>query len=185
MPWLERLHGELEIPILYVSHAADELARIADRVVLMEAGGVRAVQPVADALVDLALPFATSEDAEAFVPGIVDLHDDADALTRVAFAGGALWIPRLPHATGRRVRVRIAARDVGIALQPPGPTSLLNIVEVVIVSRVDDDRGRTLLRLDADGTALLARITRRSAQALGLHPGLRAYALIKAVAVYG
>ncbi len=183
LPYLERLHDELAIPVVYVSHARREVGRLADHLVLMDAGRVLAAGPVEEITARTDLPLAADDQAAVVLQARVVDHDDADGLTRLALGTGTLWVARLDAAPGRRLRVEIAARDVSVALQAARDSSIVNILPAVVTAREDDGQGRTLLRLEADGLPLLARITRRSANALGLRPGLAVIAQIKGVAV--
>ncbi|HEX7156731.1 MAG TPA: molybdenum ABC transporter ATP-binding protein [Burkholderiaceae bacterium] len=185
LPYLERLHDELQIPVIYVSHAMREVARLADHLVLLERGRVVASGPIAQMTARLDLPLAQEDGAAVVLDGHVVEHDAADGLTRVASGAGSLWVAALDRAAGRPVRLEIAARDVSIALAPPNASSILNILPAVVAVRADDDRGRSLLQLEVGEAHLLSRVTRRSANALGLQPGQRVFAQVKGVAVLG
>jgi molybdate transport system ATP-binding protein len=131
----------------------------------------------------LDLPFAHDEDAFVIIEAQVAGHDDADALTRLEFAGLPLWVTGRDVPVGRRVRVRVLARDVSLALTERRDSSILNVLPARVVSLDETDRGRTSVRLDVAGTPLLARITRRSAAQLGLVPGRHVNAQVKGVAL--
>ncbi|MBI5335390.1 MAG: molybdenum ABC transporter ATP-binding protein [Burkholderiales bacterium] len=147
LPYLERLQAELRLPIVYVSHAVDEVARLADHVVVMEAGRVRAQGPVAATLSRIDLGPLWSDDIGAVIPATVAEHDTAYGLTRLAFAGGSLWVGRSPHAPGSAVRARVLARDVSLALQPPGATSILNVLPARVQALQADGPDTVLVRL--------------------------------------
>lgn len=186
LPYLERLHRELALPIVYVTHALDEVARLADHLVLLDTGRVRAAGPLAELLARPDLPLARQDDAGVVITARVDHHDTAYGLTRVAFDGGALWVGQTDAAPGEPVRARVLARDVSVTRQPPQETSVLNVLPVVLES-LQADRSTALLRLRL-GTAdapvwLLARITRRSAETLALQPGDALFAQVKGVAL--
>ncbi|MCW5648982.1 MAG: molybdenum ABC transporter ATP-binding protein [Ramlibacter sp.] len=184
LPWLERLHRELDIPVVYVSHAVEEVARLADHLVLMEAGRVLASGPAQDLLARGDLPLARTEAAGALIAGTVLGHDPAWQLTSVAFAGGQLQLAGAPpHPVGRPVRLRVQARDVSLCLTPPPDSSILNILPVCVTHLHDDGAGQVMVALDAGGTPLLARITGKSAALLGLRPGMPAYAQVKGIAL--
>ena len=185
LPYLERLRDELAIPIVYVSHAMDEVARLADHLVLLDEGRVLAAGPIAEILARLDLPTALAEDGGVVIEGTVAGHDEPNGLTRIAFAGGELWVGRVERPVGAAVRARALARDVSLALQAPGPSSVLNVLSARVVEVRDLGPDRVNLRLAiGDGpVALLARITRRSQVALGLGPGAAVHALIKSVAL--
>ncbi len=187
LPYLERLHDELDIPVLYVSHSADEVARLADHLVLMDQGRAIAHGPTAELMTRLDLPLAHGDAAAAVVQAEVAGHDDAWALAAYRFAGGVLQLPASGRSrpTGARVRLRLQARDVSLALAPPSGTSILNIFAATVTDIAPDSPGQVMVALDAGGARLLARITARSAHALGLRPGLTVHAQVKGVAVLG
>jgi len=183
LPYLERLHDELSIPLLYVSHSPDEVARLADHLVLMENGRALASGPCLELMNRPDLSPAQREDGESLLVATVVEHDEQDHLTRVAFTGGELWLPRHDLAPGNTVRVRIHARDVSLSLTRPSGTSILNILPATVLEFDDIDSGQSMVRLQVGGVALLARITRRSVRALALAPGQGVYAQIKSVAL--
>ena len=186
LPYLERLHDELDIPVLYVSHSPGEVVRLADHVVMLGAGKVMAAGELHATMARLDLPTAFTEDAGVVVDGTVAEHDDHDHLTRLDFPGGAVWVQRQPVALGRRLRFRIHARDVSLADHKVEGTSIVNLIAVTVKEVVGaDSPAHVLVGLDAGGTALIARITRRSSAQLGLRPGLRMWAQIKSVALLG
>ncbi|KAF0102986.1 MAG: molybdate transport system ATP-binding protein [bacterium] len=186
LPYLERLHDELDIPVLYVSHAPDEVARLADHIVALEAGRVVAQGPLLDTLARVDLPIRLGEDAGVVLDTVVDERDADWHLARVSFAGGSLWVRDGGHAIGHPARVRILARDVSLALNRQEGTSILNTLPAGVVEIAPDVHpAQALVRLDLGGSPLLARVTRRSAAALGLTPGQRLYAQVKAVALVG
>ncbi len=186
LPYLERLHDALEIPVLYVSHSPDEVARLADTVVLMEQGRALAVGPIAEVFSRTDLPLAQDQDASALIECTIASHDDRDALTRVAFAGGRLWLGRLERPVGATVRARIHARDVSLALVEPTSSTILNILPARIQELREIEQAQVLVRLavgDDPGTPLLARITRHSCVRLGLQVGQPVFAQVKTVAL--
>ncbi len=183
LPFLERLHDELAIPMLYVSHDADEVARLADHLVLMAGGRITASGPTAELLTRLDLPLARGDHAEALVNATIAVHDADDQLTEARFSGGSLWVPLNALPVGQPVRLRILARDVSLTLTPQTGTSILNHFPVTITELAKQSPSQLLARLDADGTPLLARLTRRSARLLALAPGSRVHAQVKSVAL--
>ena len=186
LPYLERLHDELEIPLLYVSHAPDEVAHLADHLVVLEQGRALASGPLSETLVRLDLPIRLGEDAGVVLEGEVAELDADWHLARVAVAGSSLWVRDSGVPLGQHVRVRILARDISLALDPHSDTSILNILPAAVEQLGDDTHpALALVRLDAGGVSLVARITRRSAARLDLRPGLRLWAQIKAVALVG
>jgi len=206
LPYLERLHAELALPIVYVTHAMDEVARLADHLVLLHEGRVLAAGPLAELMARPDLPLARQDDAGVVLHARVAEHDRGYGLSRVVFAGGALWVGETAAAPGQQVRARVLARDVSVTRQRPQQTSVLNVLAVQLES-LTTDRGTMLLRLRvADGgepgtacpagtgtatatdtdtgpVRLLARITRRSCDTLALQPGDALFAQIKGVAL--
>lgn len=183
MPYLESLHAELEIPVLYVSHAIDEVARLADTLVLLEAGRARAVGATEGMLTRLDLPLMHEADAEAVVETVVAEHDDTFGLTYLDFPGGRFSVTRRPLAVGETVRLRVAARDVSLTLTRQAGTSIRNVFPATIEDIVREGRAQAMVRLTAGGVALLSRITTKSLAELELAPGQSVHAQVKAVAL--
>ncbi|MEO5348537.1 MAG: molybdenum ABC transporter ATP-binding protein [Magnetococcus sp. YQC-3] len=184
LPYLEQLHAELAIPMLYVSHAPDEVARLADHLLLLEAGKLLASGPLTEMLARLDLPIRLGEDAGVVLEGVVAERDPRWHLARFHFSGGSLWVRDEGLAIGHPVRVRILARDVSLAQEQLTGTSILNTLPVRVIALGEESHpALCLVRLDAGGTPLLARVTRRSAAALSLAPGHDLWAQIKAVAL--
>jgi molybdate transport system ATP-binding protein len=186
LPYLERLHDELDIPVLYVSHSTEEVARLADHLVVLEGGRVLASGPIADTLARLDLPLALADDASVLVDGTVDDYDDAYRLLTVLLPGSTSSL-RVVHAQvtrGQRLRLVIKARDVSLALRRQTDGSILNALpaRVVDIKRTGNP-AHVSVRLDADGTPLLARITRYSCDQLGLIAGAHVWAQIKSVSL--
>ena len=182
-PFLERLHNELAIPILYVSHSPDEVARLADQLVLMRAGRIEAVGPIAEMLTRSDLPLAHGDEAESLIEAKVVGHDETFHLTRLEFAGGEFIVPRKALAEGQVVRLRVLARDVSLTLAEQTNTSILNIFPARIEEISAENPAQMTVRLDAAGVPILSRITRKSATALELVPGKQVYVQVKSVAL--
>jgi molybdate transport system ATP-binding protein len=183
LPYLERIHDELSIPVLYVSHAPDEVARLADHIVVLEEGRVLACGPLAQTLARLDLPIHLGEQAGVVLEGSIVERDAQWHLARVDIGAGSLWVRDAGTALGHRVRVRILARDVSIALAQTD-SSIVNALAATVVDSGDDDHpALVLVRLRVGDDLLLARLTRRSAAHLGLAPGMPVWAQIKAVAL--
>ena len=200
LPYLERLHEELDIPVLYVSHAPDEVARLADHLILLESGRVLASGPTRELLTRLDLPLAYGDTAAAIIEAVVTSVEPAYHLSHAAFSGGEISLLNARLNVGQRVRVRIQARDVSLTLHRQESTSILNIFATTVTAIASDSPGQVMVCLHTDGmqanqeiskeisqspSQLLARITRKSADALGLQPGSRVYAQVKGVAVLG
>jgi len=183
LPYLERLQRQLELPIIYVSHALDEVARLADTLLLIDAGKIIYQGALADGLTRLDLPLAHRDTAGTIIDTTVISHDPEFQLTHAARRGVAFQLPGLHAVPGAPLRVRVAARDVSLALSTPSQTSILNLLPARIVELADDAPGQVLVRLALEDTTLLARITLKSAQALHLQPGMAVIAQVKSIAV--
>ena len=184
LPYLERLHDDLDIPVLYVSHAPDEVARLADHVVLLESGRVVAQGDVQTTLSRLDLAAAFADDVGAVIEATIGEHDDADHLTRIDFQGGSVHVSRCAEVQGSRIRFRIQARDVSLATQRPERTSILNMFEARVVEIAEATiPGQVLIKLDVGGTPFIARISGRSRKELQIEPGSSVWAQVKSVAV--
>lgn len=179
LPFLTRLHRELAMPVVYVTHSQQEVAQLADHLVMMDQGKVLASGALLDLLSQLGGPLAHEANAETVWPVTVLSHDPEYALTQVAFAGGCLHLQPIDAETGTALRVQIHARDVSIVLEPATRTSILNIFPAIIDALRNDEQGRTVVRLLVGQLPLLAHITRKSAVSLGLAPGMRVYAQVK------
>ena len=181
--YIERLRDEIGVPIVFVSHAVDEVARLAGTIVVLAGGRVAAVGPTAEVMARLDLdPLAGIEAAGAVLDAVVESHDAAYGLSLLAVPGGTLRVPRLGLAPGRRLRVRVRARDVSLATAEPRETSVLNVFRGRVVE-IGARRGASVDVAVDIGARITARITARSADTLGLSPGTEVYALVKSVAV--
>ncbi|WP_113912990.1 molybdenum ABC transporter ATP-binding protein [Roseovarius dicentrarchi] len=180
LPYFERLRDEVSVPILYVSHSSSEVARLATTVVALKAGRVVACGPPAKVLGDVAVVGARGA-ASVLTARVVAHH--ADGLSELATAAGPLWLPRVDEAPGKTIRVRIAAQEVILSRARPEGLSALNILCGRIIDiRLGDGPG-ALVVLAVGEDRLTARITRRSAEAMGLAAGQTCHAIIKSVAV--
>jgi len=182
LPYFERLRDEVAVPVLYVSHAASEVARLATTVVALEAGRVIAQGPAAAVLGDPAVLPAGAREAGALIHARVAAHH-ADGLSELDAGGLRLFLPRMALAPGTPVRVRIAAHDVILSRAPPAGLSALNILPGTVAEVRPGEGPGALVALDTPAGRLLARITRRSAAALGLAPGVGVHAVVKTVSV--
>jgi molybdate transport system ATP-binding protein len=182
LPYLERLHDELDIPVIYVSHSPEEMARLADHLVMLDAGKAIASGPIADTLARLDLPAALAEEASVVVQGTAEDFDAAYSLlsVRLPDSGSTLRLVHAPIPAGQRVRLAVKARDVSLSTGGDEVGSILNRLPVSVLNvAVAENPNHVIVRLDADGTPLLARITRYSSDRLGLAPGMRLWAQIK------
>ena len=183
LPYLERLRGELDIPVLYVSHSPNEVARLADTLVVMDNGRVVASGPLAQTLARIDLPITLGDDAGAVLDGTVGEVDHGWHLARVDFSGGSLWVRDQGLPVGRRVRVRVLARDVSLA-EEPGTSSIQNVLRGCVDAVGDDGHpGLALVRVRVGDAMLLARLTKRSAASLGVVPGRTLWVQMKSVAL--
>ncbi|PIB62792.1 molybdenum ABC transporter ATP-binding protein [Pseudomonas sp. 2995-3] len=186
LPYLERLHDELDIPVLYVSHAQDEVSRLADHIVLLSDGKALASGPIGETLARLDLPMALGDDAGVVINGSVIAYDEHYQLLTLQLPDSPLQmrVAHAPLALGKPLRVKVQARDVSLSLHAEEASSILNRLPVTVTQEIAaDNSAHVLVRLDAGGTPLLARITRFSRDQLHLHPGQVLWAQIKAVAV--
>lgn len=184
IPFLESALHALEIPALYVTHSADELVRLADHLIVMEAGQVVTAGPMAEVLAAMDTPLAVMDDAFSALTGHLAEPAAPGLSMVVSTAGHCLQVPGNLSSAGRPVRLRIQARDVSLCLSKPENTSILNILPAIVeeVSKVSAS-GQCTVRLDLGGERLLARISDYSRQQLQIVPGLAVFAQVKAVAV--
>lgn len=184
LPWLERLRDELSTPMLYVTHSADELARLADHLVVLDQGRVTAEGPAASVLAAISSPVLAGDEIGALLAGRVVERDAQWHLSRVAFDGGSLWLRDSGLPLGHLVRLRVLARDVSMAVEEPRGTSIQNHLPCTIESSAPDVHpSQVLVRVRVGASTLVARITGRSFDALGLQPGKSAWLQVKSVAL--
>jgi molybdate transport system ATP-binding protein len=184
LPYLESLHDQFAIPSIYVSHDPNEVARLADQMVLLEQGKVIAQGTAADLLTRLDLPMARYSDAVSLLEGHVSAHDNSYHLTWIGMDGGRVAVTREDLPIGKHARVEIQARDVSLSLKAHSDTSIINLLAVKVVDTYETSPSLLMVRLELnDGQTMLARITRRSAVAMELHEGMYLYAQVKSVAL--
>lgn len=184
LPYLEQLHETLQIPVLYVTHSPDEVARFADHLVVLEQGRVFASGPMAEVMSRLDLPHSGEDDAGVVIEATAAVRDAEWHLLQAAFPGGSLWAQDNDVAIGRRLRLRVLARDVSLALTQVEDVSILNLLPGTIRTIVAGGHpAARLAQIDVGGTLLLARLTARSVYALDLSPGKKVWAQIKSVAI--
>ncbi|WP_372750271.1 molybdenum ABC transporter ATP-binding protein, partial [Litorivivens sp.] len=184
LPYLENIHTQFDIPIFYVSHAIDEVARLADHVVVLHQGSVSAQGEVKSVFARTDLPLHIGDETGVILLGTVVERDTRWRLKRVVFDGGELWLRDSGDAIGRSVRVRVLARDISLALSVDDNTSILNRLATTVTDIIDDeDEAMALIRLTVGSSSLLARVTRRSVAQLGLQPGMPVWAQIKSAAM--
>lgn len=182
LPYFERLRDELDVPILYVSHAGSEVARLATTLVVLNAGEVVRQGDAKTLLSDPTLtPFGAAAAGAVLEVQVKEHH--ADGITEVTTGSLSLLLPQLQHPIGTRLRVRVEAQDVMLATIRPHGISALNVLPATVTAiRMGDGPG-VLVQLQTGETQLLARITRRSATALGLREEAEVFAVLKAVSV--
>jgi molybdate transport system ATP-binding protein len=181
MGLIERVRDAFRVPILYVTHALDEVDRLADHLVLLQDGRVLAEGAAEELSLRTDLPLAARRDAGVLLPCEVAAHDAARGLTRLAFAGGALWVPPRPEPAGTALRLRLRARDVALATEEPRGISIHNILPCVVEEVLPAAPAGAFVRVSVGPTRLLARVTADSVARLGLEPGRAAFALVKSV----
>ncbi len=186
LPYLETLHEDLEIPILYVSHDLSEVERLADRLVLVDDGRVVASGELADVLTQTHLPIVQRPDAAVVLDARVLSFDEGYDLTELEVGGAALWAPGRIGEAGSARRVRIAAADVSLASDRPSPTSILNVLagRIERIDPIGAAQVNVLVTIGSDETTkLLARVSRKAQDTLGLAPRQPVFAQIKAVSL--
>ena len=186
LPWLERLRDELHIPMLYVTHSANEVARLADTLVVLAHGRVVASGPAASVLASIDAPVLLGDDAGALLDATVGERDTRWHLARVDFAGGSLWLGDSGVGLGQHVRLRVLARDVSLATEAPRSTSIQNLLKGVVLAIAPDahpSQALVRVRVQCGESILLARVTMRAVDALALAPGKPVWAQVKSVAL--
>lgn len=184
LPYLERLRdGPLGLPILYVSHAVDEVARLADTLVLLKDGRVEAQGPLHTVMADpAAIPLLGVREAGAVLDAQVIEHGP-DGLSRLRISAGNLWLPGVQAQQGAKVRLRVLAQDVMLSVNRPEGLSALNVLPVTVDDIRRGDGPGAAVALRAGDDRLLARITRRAVAELGISPGTKCFAILKATSV--
>ena len=183
LPFLQRLRDVAGVPILYVTHALDEVDRLADTLVLMENGRVAAAGTVEALSARTDLPGLTSRrDAGATLQCVLAANDPARGLTRLDFAGGALMVPLRAEMPGTRLRLRLRARDVALATEAPRGISVQNVLACKVTALHQAGPHEVFVTVAVGPSLLLARITRDAASNLALQPGMAIFALVKSAA---
>ncbi len=187
LPFLERLRDRLSLPIVYITHSIAEVERLADQIVLMDKGRVIGAGPLDELQSDPTLPLAIARDAAVTLDGVIEAHDGRYGLLTLGVRGGSLIVPAPSAAVGEHRRIRVIAGDVSLAREPPGLSSILNVLPARVVSAkpVDANEIVAVIALGSDGLGarLLSRLTRKSWEALGLAEGMSVHAQVKAVAL--
>ena len=184
LPWLEKMRDELRLPMLYVTHSADDLVRLADHLVVLDHGRVKAAGPAAQVLSSIENPAIVGDEAGVVLRGTVARRDAPWHLAQVVFDGGALWVRDTGLDVGRAVRLRVLARDVSLTTQVPRGTSIQNHIHGHMDAVVDDVHpSQALVRVRCGADVIVARVTRRALDALELSVGAPVWAQVKSVAV--
>lgn len=182
--YIEKLRDELHIPIVYVSHSLEEVARLADTIVIMSEGRAIAVGPVQEVMARVDLhPYTGRYEGGAVIEAKVVAHDMEFDLTTLRFAGGNLICPGIDALIGETVRVRLRARDVSIALEKPRGLSIQNVFEGVVCEIKEEEGPIAEVKIQVCEEAIIARVTRKAVSELKLSEGKSVYALVKAVSL--
>ncbi len=187
LPYLERLPAELSIPVIYVTHSLQEVMRLADHMIWLAQGGVRATGPLQDVLTRSDFALDRRQQSGAIVEAVVSHHDTEFYLTELDSGVGRLVIKELSVPVGERVRLRILARDVSLSLTGAKDSSISNIFALYILQITESEPGQVLVSLGTHPTSehptLLALITRKSCVDLGLKPEMKMHAQVKSVSL--
>lgn len=182
LPYFERLRDQIKVPVIYVSHSAAEVSRLATTVVALENGKVIRQGPAAEVLSDPQITPLGPGAAGTFLSATVSRHHE-DGITEVDATGTRLLIPAVEHIPGSALRIRIKAQDVMISLQNPQEISALNVLPATVTEVRKGDGPGTLVQLQVGKNTLLARVTQRSAKTLRLETGKQVFAILKAVSI--
>jgi len=183
-PWLARLRDELKMPMLYVTHSAEEVTRLADHLVVLDQGHVKAQGSVSAVLTQVVNPVVVGEDAGALIAGCIGAVDAQWHLSRVDFDGGCIWMRDAGLPVGKAVRIRILARDVSLAISEPTNTSIQNQLRGSIQSMTPDKHpSQVMVVLKCGAEEVLARVTKRAVNELALQVGMPVWAQVKSVAL--
>ena len=183
LPYLSRLHQQLDIPVIYVTHSQQEVAQLADTLVILEDGHILAMGPLAETQSRLDLPLAQDREAATVWQVKIIEHESDYHLTRVEFEGGSLSLAAIEAEIGAVLRVQIYARDVSIVLVKPSATSILNVLPAVITELIEGRDSQTVVQLKVGQQLLLAHITRKSLLLLGLKIGMSVFVQIKGTSI--
>ena len=183
LPYLEQLPQQLAMPVIYVSHSLEEVARLADSMLLLKDGKLIASGELKNVMTRLDLPLSHMDEAGSAIDATVTGHDSEFHLTYLKFSGGEISVSHQPLSEGSPVRIRILARDVSITLNQPEQTSILNVFAAIVIELGEHGPSQLLVKLAVGTDQILARITRKSAALLDLKPGCRVFAQVKSVAL--
>ena len=183
LPYLDSIHNDLEIPILYVTHSQDEMSRLADHLLLIEDGNIIGSGPVNDMLTRFDMPLSHGGDAVSIIEAEVLKRDSEFNLMHLDFLGGQFIVPDNSFPVQTKVRIRVVARDVSLAKSKQVDTSILNIFPAMVQEIVNEGEAQVMVRLQIKDTILLACITRKSSYKLRLEKGSEIFVQVKSVAI--
>ena len=184
LPFLEQLHDQLEIPVIYVTHSPDEMARLADHLVIMDDGKAVASGSLTETLARLNLPVRLGEEAGVVLEARIRERDQRWGLACAEFPGGSLWVKDIGTAIGNTVRLRVLARDVSLALEKQNNSSILNLLPAIVAElHKGEDQAIQLVRVEIGESSIISRLTSRSVHTLNLEAGKPVWVQIKSVAI--
>ena len=183
LPYLDSIHNDLEIPILYVTHSQDEMSRLADHLLLIEDGNIIGSGPVNDMLTRFDMPLSHGGDAVSIIEAEVLKRDSEFNLMHLDFLGGQFIVPDNSFPVQTKVRIRVVARDVSLTKSKQVDTSILNIFPAMVQEIVNEGEAQVMVRLQIKDTILLACITRKSSYKLRLEKGSEVFVQVKSVAI--
>tara|TARA_R110002110_G_scaffold89303_2_gene232668 strand:- start:18520 stop:19584 length:1065 start_codon:yes stop_codon:yes gene_type:complete len=183
LPYIENLNKELQIPVLYVSHSSDEVARLADQLIFIEDDCIKATGPIEEMLTRTDLSLAHRRSAESLIHAEAGEYDQQFHLNHLHSAIGDFLVPGKQIQTGKQIRLRLAAQDISLTLEVQKDTSILNIFPATVAELFAEDDAQFIVRLEIRNIFVLARITARSVSSLQLEAGKKVYAQIKGIAV--
>ena len=183
LPFIEKLHSDVGVPIVYVSHNIDEICRICDQLAVMDNGRISTQGNLQTVLLQTEVACLSGREAGAVLDAAVESYDSSDKLTHVVAGGSGLWVPGETGPAGTALRLRVRADDVSVCLERPRGTSILNVLDAAIERIQKESSGTALLHLRVGSNVILARVTQRSCNELSLSPGTNLYAQVKSIAV--
>ncbi|GAB1268900.1 molybdenum ABC transporter ATP-binding protein [Aurantivibrio infirmus] len=183
-PYLEKLRSDFDVPMLYVSHSPDEVARLADHIVVLDRGKVVASGGLQDTLARLDFPIQLGDDRGVVIDAEVVEKDEQWSLVKVDFDGGELWLRDANFSLQQNLRLHIHAKDISLTLDRHQDSSILNILPGTVTEiLIDKEHGNALVKLEVGNTFFLSRLTLRSVAHLDLVSGKNVWLQIKSVAL--
>ena len=183
LPFIERLHADVGVPVIYVSHNIDEICRICDQLAVMDEGRLSTHGRLQSVLLQTEVPILSGREAGVVIDATVEAYEPSDKLTRVVAGGASLWVPGDAGPSGSNLRLRVRADDVSVCLERPRKTSILNVLDGAIERIQQEPVGTVLLHLRVGSNVILARVTQKSCSELSLSPGTKVFAQVKSIAV--